>query len=42
MPATYTDARDGLTTSVAVKAPCKAMAGANIALVGEQTIDGVA
>lgn len=41
MPATYTDARDGLTTSVAVKAPCRVATTANITLSGLQTIDGV-
>lgn len=42
MPATYTDARDGLTTSVAVKAPCRVATTAAITLSGVQTIDGVA
>lgn len=42
MPATYTDRLDGLTTSVAVKAPCQAVAIANITLSGEQTVNGVA
>lgn len=42
MPATYTDRLAGLTTSVAVKAPCRVATTANITLSGEQTIDGVA
>lgn len=42
MPATITDRRDGLTTSVAVKAPCVAVASSNLTLAGEQTIAGVA
>jgi uncharacterized cupin superfamily protein len=42
MPATATDRIDGLTTSVAVKAPCKVASTANITLSGPQTISGVA
>jgi len=42
MPSTRTDRFDGLTTSVAVKAPCRVATTANITLSGEQTIDGVA
>lgn len=42
MPSTITDRLAGLTTSVAVKAPCVAATTANITLSGEQTIDGVA
>jgi len=42
MPSTATDRLNGLTTSVAVKAPCRAATTANITLSGEQTIDGVA
>lgn len=42
MPATITDRLDGLTTSVAVKAPCVAVATSNITLAGLQTIGGVA
>jgi len=41
MPSTQTDRLDGLTTSVALKAPVKAATTANITLSGEQTIDGV-
>lgn len=41
MPATATDRLFGLTTSVAVKAPCRAVATANITLSGLQTINGV-
>lgn len=41
MPATFTDRLNGLTTSVAVKAPCRVATTANIALYGLQTIDGV-
>lgn len=41
MPSTLTDRIDGLTTSVAVKAPCRVRTTANITLSGEQTIDGV-
>ena len=42
MPSTATDRIDGLTTSVAVKAPCKAVSTANLTLSGEQTVNGVA
>ena len=42
MPATYTDRRQGLTTAVAVKAPCRVATTANITLSGTQTVDGVA
>jgi phage-related tail fiber protein len=42
MPSTITDRLYGLTTSVAVKAPCRVVATANITLSGLQTIDGVA
>ena len=42
MPATVTDRLNGLTTSVAVKAPCRAATTANITLSGAQTIDGIA
>jgi len=41
MPATYTDRRNGLATSVAVKAPCRAVTSSNITLSGLQTIGGV-
>ena len=41
MPATYTDRLQGLSTSVAVKAPCRVATTANITLSGLQTIDGV-
>lgn len=41
MPATYTDRLDGLTTSVAVKAPCRVTAITPIELSGLQSIDGV-
>lgn len=42
MPSTSTDRLNGLSTSVAVKAPVKAVAVANITLSGEQTVNGVA
>ncbi|MGE4077408.1 MAG: hypothetical protein AB7F22_17770, partial [Reyranella sp.] len=42
MPSTRTDRLSGITTSVAVKAPVKAVAIANITLSGEQTVNGVA
>lgn len=42
MPSTSTDRLFGLTTSVAVKAPCRAATTANISLSGLQTVDGVA
>lgn len=40
MPSTSTDVIDGISTSVAVKAPCALATTANITLSGEQTIDG--
>jgi hypothetical protein len=42
MPSTATDRLAGLTTSVAVKAPVKAVSTANLTLSGEQTVGGVA
>jgi hypothetical protein len=42
MPSTATSILDGLSTSVAVKAPVKAASTTNLTLSGEQTIDGVA
>jgi hypothetical protein len=39
---TVTDRLNGLLSSVAIKAPCRAATTANITLDGEQTIDGVA
>jgi hypothetical protein len=42
MPSTMTDRFYGLTTSVAVKAPVKAVAVSNITLSGEQTVNGIA
>lgn len=42
MPSTATDRLQGLTTSVAVKAPCRVATTGNISLSGLQTIDGVA
>lgn len=42
MTSTITDRIDGISTSVAIKAPCRAATTANITLSGEQTIDGVA
>lgn len=42
MPSTLTDRLIGLTTSVAVKGPCRAATTANITLSGLQTIDGIA
>lgn len=42
MPSTSTDRIDGLTTSVAVKAPCKVATSSNIVLYGLQTIGGTA
>jgi hypothetical protein len=42
MPSTATSILDGLSTSVAVKAPVKAASTASLTLSGEQTIDGVA
>lgn len=41
MPATATDRLYGLTTSVALKPPCRVATTANITLSGLQTIDGV-
>lgn len=41
MPSTVTDRLNGLTTSVAVKAPCHVATTAAILLFGLQTIDGV-
>lgn len=41
MPATATDRLNGLTTSLAVKPPCRVATTANITLSGLQTIDGV-
>lgn len=41
MPSTMTDVIDGISTSVAIKAPCVVATTANITLSGEQTIDGV-
>lgn len=42
MPSTATDRIDGVTTSVAIKAPCRAATNAAITLSGEQTVNGVA
>lgn len=42
MTSTATDRLDGLSTSTAVKAPCKAVATSAITLSGEQTVGGVA
>lgn len=42
MPSTSTDRLNGLSTSVAVKAPCRTVATSNITLSGLQTISGVA
>jgi hypothetical protein len=36
------DIKDGLSSSVAIKGPCRVATTANITLSGEQTIDGVA
>jgi phage-related tail fiber protein len=41
VPSTQVDRINGLTTSVAVKAPVRVVATTNIALSGLQTIDGV-
>jgi len=41
MPQTPVERVDGLTTSVAVKAPCHCATTANITLAGIQTIDGI-
>lgn len=40
MPSTVTSILDGLSTSVAVKAPCRTVATSNITLSGLQTISG--
>lgn len=40
MPSTMNDVIEGITTSVAVKAPCALATTGNITLSGEQTIDG--
>lgn len=40
MPSTATSILDGLSTSVAVKAPCRTVATSNITLSGLQTISG--
>src|SRR5688572_17765068 len=40
MPSTATSILDGLSTSVAVKAPCRTVAISNITLSGLQTISG--
>jgi hypothetical protein len=40
MPSTATSILDGLSTSVAVKAPCRTVAISNITLAGLQTISG--
>jgi phage-related tail fiber protein len=42
MPSTATDRLSGLTTSVAMKAPCHVATTAAITLSGLQTVDGVA
>lgn len=42
MPSTATSILDGLSTSVAIKAPCRTATTANITLSGLQTIDSVA
>jgi hypothetical protein len=42
MPSTQTDRLGGLTTSVAVKPPCKAVSTTALTLSGEQTVNGVA
>lgn len=42
MSSTSTDRINGLSTSVAVKAPVKAVSSANLTLSGEQTVGGVA
>ena len=42
MPSTATDRLSGLSTSVAIKPPCRVATTAAITLYGEQTIDGVA
>ncbi len=42
MPSTSTDRLYGMTTSVAVKPPCRVATNAAITLSGEQTVNGVA
>lgn len=42
MPSTFTSRLEGLTTSVAVKAPCRVATTAAITLSGLQAVDGVA
>jgi hypothetical protein len=42
MPSTATDRLYGITTSVAIKPPCRVATTANITLTGLQTVDGVA
>lgn len=42
MPSTAIYRLEGLTTSVAIKAPCRVATTANVALSGEQTIDSLA
>jgi hypothetical protein len=42
MPSTVTSILDGLSTSVAVKAPCRVATTVNITLSGLQTVDSVA
>jgi hypothetical protein len=42
MPSTGNDRFDGITTSTAVKAPCKAVSTTALTLNGEQTVGGVA
>lgn len=41
MSSLTTDRRNGISTTVAIKAPCACATTANITLSGEQTIDGV-
>lgn len=41
MTTVTTSRRQGVNSSLAIKAPCKAATTANITLSGEQTIDGV-
>lgn len=41
MPSTSTDRLNGLTTSVAIKAPCRTVSTSNITLSGLQTFNGV-
>lgn len=41
MPSTRTDLIDGVSTSVAYKAPCRTVAATNITLSGLQTVGGV-